>query len=106
MFHIPFELTIRHSPTTPNAAPCNAVLMTTLKPLPFVRKDQTIKLAKCNVPAELIKGLFTWKEGALANRATQLEGLKHSPPLHATHLTRTVSGLHKLSLERPLSTTT
>ena len=51
------------------------------------------------------KGLFTWKEGAPANRATRLEGLKHSPPLHATHLTGTVSGLRELSLERPLSTT-
>ena len=26
------------------------------------------------------KGLFTWKEGAPANRATRLEGLKHSRP--------------------------
>ena len=51
------------------------------------------------------KGLFTWKEGVPANRATRLEGLKHSPPLHATHLTGTVSGLRELSLERPLSTT-
>ena len=53
----------------------------------------------------LIKGLFTWREGAPANRATRLEGLKHSPPLYATLLTRTVSGLRELSLERPLSTT-
>ena len=51
------------------------------------------------------KGLFTWKEGAPASRATRLEGLKHSPPLHATHLTGTVSGLRELSLERSLSTT-
>ena len=29
-------------------------------------------------------GLFIWREGA---PATRLEGLKHSPPLHATHLT-------------------
>jgi len=36
------------------------------------------------------KGLFKWKEGAPANRATRLEGLTHSPPLHATHLTGTV----------------
>ena len=42
--------------------------------------------------------------GCPANRATRSEGLKHSPPLHATHLTGTVSGLHELSLERPLST--
>ena len=51
------------------------------------------------------KGLFTWREGALANRASRLEGLKHSPSLHATHLTGAVSGLRELSLERPLSTT-
>ena len=53
------------------------------------------------------KGLFTWREGALAIQATRLEGVKHSPPLHATHLTRTVSGLrdHELSFEWPLSTT-
>ena len=25
-------------------------------------------------------GLFTWREGAPANRATRLVGLKHSPP--------------------------
>ena len=37
-----------------------------------------------------------------ANRATRLERLTHSPPLHAT---RTVSGLRGLSFERPLSTT-
>ena len=53
---------------------------------------------------------FAWPkslrwEGAPANRATQLEGLTHSPPLHATHLTGTVSGLRGLSFERPLSTT-
>ena len=51
------------------------------------------------------KGLFTWREGAPANRATRLEGLKLSPPLHATHLTGTVCGLCELSLERLLSTT-
>ena len=44
------------------------------------------------------------EEGAPATRATRLEGLKRSSPLHATHLTGTVSGLHELSLERPLST--
>ena len=31
-------------------------------------------------------GLFTWREGAPANRATRLEGLKHSGPLHVTRL--------------------
>ena len=31
------------------------------------------------------KGLFTWREGALANQAIRLEGLTRSPPLHATH---------------------
>ena len=51
------------------------------------------------------KGLFTWKEGAPANRATRLEGLKRSPPLHATHLPGTVSGLRELPFERALSTT-
>ena len=50
-------------------------------------------------------GQFTWREGAPANRATRLEGLKHSPPLHPTHLTGIVSGLCELSLGRPLSTT-
>ena len=34
------------------------------------------------------------REGAPANRATRLEGLEHSPPLHAT----------RLSFERPLRT--
>ena len=47
--------------------------------------------------------------GYLANRATRLEGLRHSVPLHATHLTRTdtgtVNGLRELSLEWPLSIT-
>ena len=51
------------------------------------------------------KGLLTWREGAPANRATRLEGLTHSPLLHATHLTGTVNGLRELSFERPLSTT-
>lgn len=50
-----------------------------------------------------IKGLFTWRQGAPANRATRLEGLKHSPPLHATHLTGTVSGLRGQSFEQSLS---
>ena len=51
------------------------------------------------------KGLFTWREGVPANRATRLEGLTHNPPLHATHLTETVSEMCGLSFERPLSTT-
>ena len=51
------------------------------------------------------KGLFTWREGAPANRATRLERLTHSPPLHATHLTETVSEMCGLSFERPLSIT-
>ena len=38
-------------------------------------------------------------------KVTQLEGLKHSPPLHATHPTGTVNGLRELSLEWPLSAT-
>ena len=37
------------------------------------------------------KGLFTWREGAPANRATRIGGLKHSPPLHASHLGEIVS---------------
>ena len=36
------------------------------------------------------KALFTWRQGAPANRATRLKGLKHSPPLHATHLSEIV----------------
>ena len=51
------------------------------------------------------QGLFTWREGAPANRASRLERLTHSPPLHATHLTGTLSGLRELSFERPLGTT-
>ena len=35
----------------------------------------------------------------------RLEGLKHSPPLHATHLTGTASELHGQSFERPLTKT-
>ena len=59
------------------------------------------------VPGNLgSNGLFTWREGAPANRATRLEGLTHGPLLHATHLTGTVSGLrHGLSFERPLTAT-
>ena len=56
-------------------------------------------------PNIFTKAMFTWREGTPANRATRLEGLKHSPPfIHATHLTGTVSGLLELSLERSLST--
>ena len=51
------------------------------------------------------KGLFTWSEGAPAHRATRLEGLKHSPPLHGTHLTGTASELHGQSFERSLTKT-
>ena len=52
-----------------------------------------------------LRACLSWREGAAANRATRLEGLKHSPPLHATHLPGAVSGLRGLSFERPLSTT-
>ena len=45
----------------------------------------------------LTKALFTWRRGAPANRATRLGGLKHSLPLHASHLSEIV--------ERPLITT-
>ena len=44
-------------------------------------------------------------KGAPANRAIWLKGLTHSPPLHATHLTGTVSGLCGLSFKRPLRIT-
>ena len=54
---------------------------------------------------EVSKALFTWREGASATRATRLEGLKHSPPLNATHLTRTASELQGQSFERPLTKT-
>ena len=37
------------------------------------------------------KALFTWRQGALANWATRLGVLKHSPPLHATHLREIVA---------------
>ena len=79
--------------------------------LPFKRKFGSPHGPVCKITCKfarppLTKGLFTWKEGAPANRATRLEGLKHSPPLHATHLTWTVSGLRELSLERPLRSTT
>ena len=33
------------------------------------------------------KGLIIWREDAPANWATRLEGLTHSPPLHATRQT-------------------
>ena len=45
----------------------------------------------------LYTGLFTWRESAPANRATRLGGLTHSPLLHATHLTETVSEMCGLS---------
>ena len=51
---------------------------------------------------KLFKDLFTWRDGALASQATQLEGVKHNLPLPATHLPRTVSGLCELSFEWPL----
>ena len=52
------------------------------------------------------KSLFTWREGDPANQATRLVGLTHSPPLHATHLNGTVSGLCELSFEWLLIRTT
>ena len=64
-------------------------------------QKQVLVMVKHSLANLQIKGLFTWREGAPANRATRLEGLKHSPPLHATHLTGTVSGLRGLSFERP-----
>ena len=70
------------------------LLINLVYPIFFMKPDGTIT-----------KGLFTWREGAPANQATWLEGLKHSPPLHASYLTGTVGGLREVSLERPLSTT-
>ena len=46
---------------------------------------------KGNTINKQFKGLFTWREGAPANQATRLGGLKHSPPLHASHLGEIVS---------------
>ena len=50
----------------------------------------------------MAKALFTWRHGAPANWSTRLGWLKHSPPVHATHLSGIVS---RLCFERPLSTT-
>ena len=62
-----------------------------------------LSLARGNLGSN---GLFTWRESAPANRATRLEGSENGPPLHATHLTGTVSKLrHGLSFERPLAAT-
>ena len=69
------------------------------------RLEVILEFTPNSVDSHVAKGLFTWKEGAPASRATRLEGLKHSPPLHATHLTGTVSGLCELSLARSPSTT-
>ena len=72
----------------------------------FVPCDRIVQRAHFDeIEMKLRTGLFTCREGAPANRVTRLEELKHSPPLHATHLTGTVSGLRGLSFERPLSTT-
>ena len=46
------------------------------------------------INSKVSEGLFTQREGAPANWATQLEMLTPSWPLHATHLTGTVSGLY------------
>ena len=51
---------------------------------------------------QLPLALFTWRQGAPANQATRQGGLKHHPPLHATHLRGIIGGL---SFERQLSTT-
>ena len=52
-----------------------------------------------------LRACLQWREGVPANRATQLEGLKHSPPLHPTHLTGTANGLRGQPFERPLTKT-
>ena len=52
------------------------------------------RLCDCVCPQSLsweFKALFTRRQGAPANRATRLGGLKHSPPLHASHLSEIVS---------------
>ena len=49
------------------------------------------------------EGVFSWREGVPPNRATRLEGLTHSPPLHAAHTNG--KWLRGLSFERLLSTT-
>ena len=78
----------------------------TLKTLSLRRSGGHLEVRKrYPVAHSMFKGLFIWWEGAPANRATRLQGLKHSPPLHATRLTGTVSGLRELPFERPLSTT-
>ena len=81
--------------------PNSKVFMLQVKPGLGLNPFSQVKLVILILP----KGLFTWREGAPANRATRLKGLQHSPPLHGTHLTGTVSGLPELSLELPLSTT-
>ena len=62
---------------------------------------------RCARPVRVFitEGLFTWREGAPANRATRLEGLAHCPPLHATHLTGTVSGLRGAQTKWPTKET-
>ena len=72
----------------------------------FVPCDRIVQRAHFDeIEMKLRKGQFTWREGAPANRVTRLEELKHSPPLHTTHLTGTVSWLRGLFFERPLSAT-
>ena len=59
--------------------------------LPFSKWDLHDTEIFATTCIRLNKGLFTWREGAPANRATRLGGLKHSPPLHASHLGEIVS---------------
>ena len=46
--------------------------------------------ALANFQSLSVQTLFTLRQGAPANRATRVGGLKHSPPLHATHLSEIV----------------
>ena len=68
------------------------------------KKNKRISIASQGGCAGMLGPVYM-ERGCPANRANWLEGLKHSPPLHATHLIGTVSGLRALSFERPLSTT-
>ena len=60
-------------------------------------KYQGVSMSSFPEFGTLTKALFTWRQGAPSNQATRLGGLKHSLPLHASHLSEIV--------ERPLITT-
>ena len=56
----------------------------------FIQSANEMNILICGHAGEF-KAMFTWRQGAPANRATRLEGLKHSPPLHETHLREIVN---------------